>query len=114
MRGVLDQFGAIDRGNEKWRIRGSRAAVFVNRAHELSFENRAINFAHLRGGGFVFDSDDDSIRMEEILDGSAFTQEFRIGNDMEGQAAVARIGVESAAEFEARACGNGALFDDEL
>ena len=80
---VLDEFGAVDCGDEKRRVGSRRAAVLVNRADELSFENRTIDFAHLRGGCFVFDADDDAIRVEEVFDGGAFTQEFRIGDDVE-------------------------------
>src|SRR5579863_1541942 len=81
---VLDQFGAVDGGDEKWRVSGGGAAVLMNRAREFSFENRAINLPHLSSGCLVFDTNDDSIGMKEIFDRCTFAQEFRVGNDVKG------------------------------
>ena len=83
-------------------------------AREFSLEDWAINLAHLRGGCFVFDSDDDAIGVKEILDGGAFAQEFGIGHNAESYRAVARVGVESAVQFEAGAGGHCAFFNDEF
>src|SRR6201999_455836 len=44
IRGVFDQFGAVDCGDEKRRIRGSGATVLVDRARKFAFKNRAIDF----------------------------------------------------------------------
>src|ERR1700743_1614697 len=105
--GVLDQFGAIDRGDQQRRVGGSRAAVLVNRACELVFQNRPIDFAHLGGRSLVFDTYYDAVRVKEIFDGGAFAQELRIGDNVEGDSTAARIGIEGATQLKAGASRNG-------
>jgi hypothetical protein len=51
----------------------------VRRTAELALENRAIDFAHLGGGGFVFHTYDNAIGMKEILNRGAFAKGFGIG-----------------------------------
>ena len=99
---VLDEFGAVDRGDEQRRVSRAGAAVFVNRTCKFSLENRPIDFAHLGGGGFVLDSDYDAIRVKEIFDRRAFAQEFRIGNDVESKVAAARIRVQARGAVRGR------------
>jgi hypothetical protein len=112
--GMLDQFCAVDGGDQEVGWRAIRARNFVNRAAEPALENRAVDFAHLGCGGFVFHAYDDAVRMKEIPDGGAFAKELRIGDDAKGQATIARVGVQRAAQLQTSTSGNRALFDDEF
>src|SRR5690349_5408118 len=81
-------------------------------ALEAALENRRIDFAQLTLGLFILDADDDAVGMEEIADGSSFTQEFGIGSDAEfGSAA---IDVEDAGQLLAGLRRNSTLLDDQL
>ena len=112
--GMLDQLRAVYGGDQEVGSRAIRAEMFVNRAAELALENRAIDLAHLSGGGLVFHAYDDAVRMKEIPDSGAFAKELRIGDDAKGQAAIARVRVQRAAQLQTGASGNCALFDDEF
>ncbi len=114
IRGVLDELGAVDGGDEEFGLVARRAGAVVHRAAETFFENRAVDFAEFGGGGRILDADNNAIRMEKIGDGGAFAKEFGIGGDAEFHVAVFGIGGQGAAEFEAGARGDGAFFDDEL
>ena len=52
--------------------------------------------------------------MEEIADGGAFAQKFRIRSNAEREAGLASIDIERAFEFLASIRGNGAFFDDQF
>jgi hypothetical protein len=58
----------------------------VSRAAEFALKNRAMDLAHLSGGGFVFQTHDDAIGMMEILNRGAFAKDFGIGDDSESSA----------------------------
>ena len=73
---MLDQLRAVDGGDQERGSRAIRAEMFVNRAAELALENRAIDLAHLSGGGLDFHAYDDAVRMKEIPDGGAFAKEL--------------------------------------
>src|ERR1700691_3181317 len=47
IRGVLDQFGAGDGGDQKFRLRSRRAFSGMNRARKPAFENGSVKFAKL-------------------------------------------------------------------
>jgi hypothetical protein len=112
--GVLDEFGAVDRGGDPSRPRGGRAGRVVHGAMENLIEDGPIDFAELPFGRFIFDADDDAVRMEKIGDGSAFTEKFGIGGYREAGASVAAINGERALELLAGLRWDGAFFDDEL
>src|SRR2546430_9286266 len=68
--GVLDELGAVDGGDEEFGFAARRAGSVVHRAAETFFENRAVDFAELRGGGGILDADNNPVRMEKIRDRS--------------------------------------------
>ena len=43
---------------------------------------RPVDFSHDLARRLMIATDDDAVRMLEVVDGRAFAQEFRIGNDM--------------------------------
>ena len=51
----------------------------MNGAVKPAFEKRLIDFAQLPLGFGILDTDNDAVRMEEIRDSSAFTEELRVG-----------------------------------
>src|SRR2546429_356415 len=112
--GVLDELGAVDGGDEEFGFAARRAGSVVHRAAETFFENRAVDFAELRGGGGILDADNNPVRMEKIRDGGAFAKKFRIGDDPEFHFAIFGIGGKGAAELEAGWPGYGGFFDDEF
>ncbi len=114
IRGVLDELGAVDGGDEKFGLVARGAGSVVHRAAETFFENRAVDFAEFRGGGGILDTDNNAVRMKKIRDGGAFAKKFRIGGDAEFHVAVLGICGKGAAEFESGAGGDGAFFDDEF
>ena len=64
--------------------------------------------------GFVFDANNDTIGMKEILDGSDLAEEFAIGDDAKRHAAAPRVSSERAPELQASAGRIGAFLDNEL
>src|SRR5467141_148451 len=112
--GVLDEFGAVDGGDEEFGFVAWRAGSVVHRAAKSFLENGAVDFAEFGGSGGILDADNDAVGMEKIKDGGAFAKKFRVGSDTMFHTAVLGIGGEGAAEFEARACGYGAFLDDQF
>ena len=94
---MLDEFRAVNGGDQELATRAWRASAVVHRAMEPAFEDGAINLAEVGGGGFFLDAYNDAVGMEEILDGRAFAQEFGIGSDAEMNIAVAAVSGKRAA-----------------
>src|SRR5579864_419117 len=114
IRGVLDELGAIDRGDEPGRWVRGRAGGTVRRANEFLLENRLVDFMELPSGDFVFDPDNDTIGMKEVGDGGAFAEKFGIGGHTEVNSNSPAIVFQGALELLASLSGNCAFFDDEL
>src|SRR6266851_3163026 len=112
--GVLDEFGAVDGGDEEFGFVARRAGSVVHRAAESFLENGAVDFAELRGSGGILDAHDDAVGVKKIINGGAFAKKFRVGGHAVFYVAVFGIGGEGAAEFEARARGYGAFLDDQF
>src|SRR5262249_7552996 len=72
IRGVFDELGAVDGGDQEFRGIIRRAGAVVHRAVECAIENRAIDLTQGGRGGLVLDANDDAIGMEEIFNGGAF------------------------------------------
>ena len=111
---VLDEFGAVDGGDEKFGLVARRACAVVHRAMKLVIQDGAINFAQFFGGGRIFDANDDAVGVKEIVNGGAFAQEFGIGRDAESNVVTARVGGKGATKLESGARGNGAFFHDQF
>ena len=114
IRGVLDELGAVDGGNQKFGFAARGAGSVVHRAAETAFENRSVDFAEFGGGRGILDTDNNPVGMKKIRDGGAFLKEFRIGSDAEFHVAVFGIRGKGAAECEPGARGDGAFFNDEF
>src|SRR5260370_37418557 len=112
--GVLDEFGAVDGGDEEFRFVARRAGTVVHWAAKAFLENRTVDFAEFRGGRGILDADNDAVRMEKVSDGGAFTKKFRIGGHAELHGAIFGVRGQGAAEFESRARGYGALLDHQF
>jgi len=78
IRSMLDQFGAVDGGDEQYPGRFLGAPARVDGAVEFPFENRLVDFAELGRGGGVFHTHDDAVRMKEIANGRAFAEKLGI------------------------------------
>ena len=112
--GVLDEFRAVDGGDQKFGFTARGARSLVHRTAETPLENRAVDFAEFRGGGRILDANNNAVRMEKISDGSAFAKKLRIRGHAEFYVAVLGIRGQGAAQFEAGARRNGAFFNDEF
>ncbi len=77
--------------------RASAGKRFIKRDHQL-------------GGPRILCSDDDPIRLHEVVYGSALLQEFRIADDAEG---MGRLAANNFANFLRRADRHRALVDDD-
>ncbi len=75
---MLDQFGAVDSGDEQLAGGFLGATVRMDGAVEFPVENGLVDFAQLGGGGRVFNDDDNAVGMKEIANRGAFAQEFGI------------------------------------
>src|SRR2546430_14876512 len=77
--GVLDEFSAVDSGDEElgFAARGTRSVV--HRATETPFENRTVDLAQFRGGGRILDADNNAVGMKKIRNGGGFAKKIRIG-----------------------------------
>src|SRR5438552_2245325 len=80
---MLDQLRAVDRRDQEGSLRARRALPVVHRAIELPLQNGPVNFAQLRGGGFVLHANHDAVRMEEIQYGGPLSQKLGVGRDPE-------------------------------
>ena len=67
--GILGEFGALDVGDDQ--------------AFAVTLKRR-IERAHQVDGLVVLGTDDDAVGTHEVLDGGAFLEEFRVGNDAVG------------------------------
>ena len=65
VRGVLDQLGRVDVGDEN----GS--------------DERLVNLLHVGQRALVVGTDDDAVGVEEVIDGAAFAEEFGVRHDAE-------------------------------
>ncbi len=81
---------------------------------KIALQDRAIDFAQIGRGGFVFHADNDAIWMEEISDGGTFAKKFGIRSHAKIGFAAAAVGCERSLQFESGARGYGALFDHQL
>ena len=95
IRGVLDQFGGIDVRDDDGSVEGG-----VNLLHGLHRPLRT-------------DSDDDPIRLHQILDSEAFAEEFGIADHIEIDACFA-VTLDGFSHFGAGPDGDGALVHDHL
>lgn len=111
---MLDQFGAVDGGDQELRARTLRTVAIVRGAVKATFEDGIVDFAELRGSRFFFHPDDDAVGMEKVVDGGTFSEELRIGSDLKMHIAIATVRTKSARQFQAGPGGHSALFDDEL
>src|SRR5712691_661207 len=114
VRSVLDQLGAANGGDEKFRLLTRRARSVVDGTLETPLQNRAIDLTEFCRRGRIFYSDHNPVRVEKISDGSAFAEEFRVGSDTEFQVAVPGISGKGAAEFKPRARGHGAFLHNKF
>src|SRR5208337_238648 len=83
IRSMLDQFGAVDGGDEQLAGRFLGAPARMNGAVEFPVENGLVDFAEPGRGGGVFHADDDAVRMKKIANSRAFAEKLWIGSDLE-------------------------------
>src|SRR5260370_37315991 len=69
IRGVLDELGAGNGGDEKFGLVARGAGSAVHRAAETVFENRAVDLTGFGGGGGILDTDNKAVPMEKIRGG---------------------------------------------
>ena len=74
------------------------------------FEDGPVDLAQGCSAFFILDTDDDAIRMEEILHGGAFAQEFGIGRDLKLDTGCGGIGGKRLLQLEAGERRDGAFF----
>ena len=87
--------------------------AIVNRASEVVFEDRTVNFAKLLRSGRILDADDNAIGMKKVFHGRAFTQKFRVGGDAKAAVSLAVCG-ERTLQLNSGAGRDGAFFHDEF
>jgi len=78
---VFNQLGTVDRCDQKFHLSCVQTAGGMHRAAKLPLQNRAIDFTQHRFCALIFHTYYDSIGMEKVLHGGAFTQEFRVRCD---------------------------------
>ena len=111
---MLDEFSAVDGGDEELGFAARGARSVVHRAAETPFENRTVDLAQFRGGGRILDADNNAVGMKKIRHSGAFAKKFGIGGDAEFYIAFFGIGGKGAAELEPGARRHSALLDDEF
>ncbi len=112
---MLDQFGAVDAGDQKLRLKLLRTLSFVHRAPgQLLRQNRPVDFAKLRFRTFVAYTDHHPVGMEEIEHGRAFAQEFWIGRDREAPLRITAVDSECTRELLPGLHRHSALLDYQL
>ena len=111
---MLDQFCAVNRGYEEFRLWLAGARAFVHGTMKLMLQNRTINFSHLIRCFLFFDADDDAVRMKKIIHSGAFAQEFRVRRNAKRGVSSARVCRQRAAQFHACPRRHGAFFHDEF
>lgn len=111
---MLDQFGAGDGGDEKYRRGRRRALRLVNRAMEGALEEGLVDFAQLALGFGIFHTDHDAFGMEEITHRRTLAQEFRVRGHAELGAIAAAIDLQSVPKFLARVRRHGAFLDHQF
>ena len=94
--GVFDEFGAIDGGDHECGRGRIRTPTVVRGTAELLVQDGCVIFAKFFRGGRCVHADDDSIGMKEIVDGSAFAEEFRIRGDGEIRTGFSAVDIEGA------------------
>ena len=99
--GVLGEFGALDVGDDQTLM--------------VALE-RSVEGAHQVDGLLFFSTDDDAVWTHEVFDGSAFLEEFRVGDDAVGDvdATLLQFVGDGGLDLGAGADRDGAFVDDDF
>ena len=111
---MFNEFGTVDGRDEKYGLGAGWAITFVDGAMEFALQDRLVNLAQIGGGGFVFDANHDTVRMEEVSDRCAFAEKFRVRCHAKRVFSAAAIGGQRSLQLESGACRYGAFFDHKL
>lgn len=111
---MFDQLGAVNCGDQKFSFVSGRAFPLVDRAMKAVLEDGTIDFPQIGSRRFLIYAHHDAVGMEEIFDGRAFTEEFRIRSHAKIEIAIARIGRQRPAQFDPRSGRNSAFLNDEF
>src|SRR6267154_1428218 len=111
---MLDELGAIDGGDEEFRLVARRTGSIVHRAAKTLFKDGAVNLPEFGGGRGILNANDNTIGVEKIIDGCALAKKLGIRSDAVPYVGVLGVSGAGAAEFETRARWDGAFLDDEF
>src|SRR5690242_5562352 len=109
IRGVLDELGAVNGGNEKFSVAGSGTTSLVYRAVEFALKDRSVDFVQLCGGLIVVNTHHHPVRMEEIPNSRPFAQKFGIGSHAKTYVTAACVRRQNPLQFQPSACRNSTL-----
>ena len=76
------ELGAVCVGYDEWNF-VRRRTLRMDRAGGRWVKNGLINFLHHRNGALRFRPNYDTVGMKEVADRGAFTEKFRVGDDVE-------------------------------
>src|SRR5208337_4798181 len=91
-----------------------RAHSVVQWAVKAVLEDGAVYLTQIGPGGFVFDTYNDAVGMEEVFDSVAFAEKLWIRGHTEKILLATAVSDERTLQIEAGARGNGALLDHEF
>src|SRR5260370_8134303 len=111
---MFDQLGAVNCGDQKFSFVSGWAFPIVDRAMKAVLEDGTIDFPQIGSRRFLIYAHHDAVGMEEIFEGRAFTEEFRIRSHAKIEIAIARIGRQRPAQFDPRSGRNSAFLNDEF
>jgi hypothetical protein len=112
---VLDDLGALGRGQQEWRGSGDAAGAgdYAYSGVIVAAGEGQIYSPEDFCGTFVVCADDDAVGVEKVGDGGSFAEKLRVRDDVE-EVAGCSIALHGACDPLVRVNGNGAFFYDDL